>query len=180
MHELRTRLAARRNDARDRGEQGFTLIELMVVVLIIAILIAIAIPTFLGARQKAQDRAAQSDLRNALTTVKTAYVDSQSYAADASANAWASIEPSLAWVSAGGSSTAPGAISTDATQADTVILANYSASGKCWYLKDVTGAVGADAAGTFYASGAATSSSCNASTATPAWTLTASDPNNHW
>jgi prepilin-type N-terminal cleavage/methylation domain-containing protein len=40
------------------GEAGFTLIELMVVVLIIAILIAIAIPTFLGARSRAQDRVA--------------------------------------------------------------------------------------------------------------------------
>ena len=46
-------------------DEGFTLIELMVVVLIIAILIAIAIPTFLGARQRAQDRATQADLRNA-------------------------------------------------------------------------------------------------------------------
>ena len=44
---------------RRRDEEGFTLIELMVVVLIIAILIAIAIPTFLGARPRAQDRAAQ-------------------------------------------------------------------------------------------------------------------------
>src|SRR5262249_6810525 len=53
-------LMARRRD----GDEGFTLIELMVVVLIIAILIAIAIPTFLGARQRAQNRAAQSSLRN--------------------------------------------------------------------------------------------------------------------
>ena len=52
----------------------------MVVVLIIAILIAIAIPTFLGARQRAQDRAAQSDLRNGLTAEKTFYTDSQTYA----------------------------------------------------------------------------------------------------
>jgi type IV pilus assembly protein PilA len=52
---------------RRSGEAGFTLIELMVVVLIIAILIAIAIPTFLGARSRAQDRVAQSNLRNALT-----------------------------------------------------------------------------------------------------------------
>ena len=51
----------------------------MVVVLIIAILIAIAIPTFLGARSRAQDRAAQSDLRNGLTAEKTIYTDAQTY-----------------------------------------------------------------------------------------------------
>src|SRR5262249_29204493 len=73
---LNQALAARRRD----DEDGFTLIELMVVVLIIAILIAIAIPTFLGARQRAQDRAAQSDLRNGLTAEKTFYTDAQSYA----------------------------------------------------------------------------------------------------
>ena len=56
---------------RREDEQGFTLIELMVVVLIIAILIAIAIPTFLGAQDRARDRAAQSDLRNALTAAKS-------------------------------------------------------------------------------------------------------------
>lgn len=60
---------------REDGEEGFTLIELMVVVLIIAILIAIAIPTFLGAQDRARDRAAQSDLRNALTAAKTVAVD---------------------------------------------------------------------------------------------------------
>ena len=56
-------------------DNGFTLVELMVVVLIIAILIAIAIPTFLGARVRAQDRAAQSNLRNALTAAKVYYAD---------------------------------------------------------------------------------------------------------
>ena len=56
---------------RREDEQGFTLIELMVVVLIIAILIAIAIPTFLGAQDRARDRAAQSDLRNAFTAAKS-------------------------------------------------------------------------------------------------------------
>ena len=62
---------------RRQDDEGFTLIELMVVVLIIAILIAIAIPTFLGAQNRARDRAAQSNLRNALTAVKTVASDDQ-------------------------------------------------------------------------------------------------------
>jgi type IV pilus assembly protein PilA len=66
----------------------------MVVVLIIAILIAIAIPTFLGARQRAQDRAAQSDLRNGLTAEKTFYTDAQTYATAAQMTA-SNIETSL-------------------------------------------------------------------------------------
>lgn len=83
----------------ERDERGFTLIELMVVVLIIAILIAIAIPTFLGARTKAQDRAAQSDLRTALVTAQAHYTDTESYlyGVDAAATAvkYGAEEPSL-------------------------------------------------------------------------------------
>jgi len=171
MHELRTRLATRRNDARERGEQGFTLIELMVVVLIIAILIAIAIPTFLGARQKAQDRAAQSNLRNALTAAKTAYVDSQDYSSDVANSVYSSIEPSLTFVS--GVSTAQGTISVTAPASDTVILAAKSASGKCFYIKDDTGATGQTPAGTFYAKQSAPAAGCNATdtglTFGPSW-----------
>ena len=61
------------------NEEGFTLIELMVVVLIIAILIAIAIPTFLGAQDRARDRAAQSDLRNAFTAAKSIATDFEGF-----------------------------------------------------------------------------------------------------
>lgn len=57
------------------NEDGFTLVELMVVILIIALLITIAIPTFLGARSRAQDRATQSELRNTLTAAKVLYSD---------------------------------------------------------------------------------------------------------
>src|SRR3982750_4220937 len=79
---------------RRRGqEEGFTLIELMVVVLIIAILIAIAIPTFLGARERAQNRAGRSNARNAFTAEKTFFTDGQVYTADPTA--LAAIEPSI-------------------------------------------------------------------------------------
>src|SRR5437667_7292224 len=79
----------------NRDEKGFTLIELMVVVLIIAILIAIAIPTFLGARSRAQDKQAQSNLRNALVTEDEFYTDNQAYSAtNATMKA---LEPQLDW-----------------------------------------------------------------------------------
>src|SRR5580704_13172027 len=55
------------------AEAGFTLIELMVVLLIIAILLAIAIPTFLGVTSSANDRAAQSNLTNGLTEATAQY-----------------------------------------------------------------------------------------------------------
>ena len=83
----------------DDEDEGFTLIELMVVVLIIAILLAIAIPTFLGARERAQNRAAQSDIRNALAAEKVFYTDEESYTGPV--DAITSIEPSLEYSAAG-------------------------------------------------------------------------------
>ena len=77
-----------------KKDHGFTLIELMIVVLIVAILVAIAIPTFLGQRKEAEDAAAKSNLRNALATEKAYYAGGASVFTD-DLDTLSAIEPSL-------------------------------------------------------------------------------------
>ena len=152
--------------AQKDEEQGFTLIELMVVVLIIAILIAIAIPTFLGARTRAQDRAAQSSLRNALTAAKTSFTDTSDYSGATPATLQG-IEPSLTFQN--GASTGFKVVSaeTPAAAATTWWAEVLSKSGKCFGIEDKSGAGG----GTFYAgTTTALAAACTAPNADPGWT----------
>jgi type IV pilus assembly protein PilA len=145
------RLGVRRGRDHSSSEAGFSMIELMVVLLVLGILLAIAIPTFLGTRNGAADRSVQSNLGSALTQARAQFDSAnQSYYVNgiqdpiALASALSASQPSLnfkagslgptvAQGSSGSLSDISVAVSVDGNG---VVLAGYSLPGNCFYVVD--------------------------------------------
>jgi len=141
---------------RRRSEKGFTLIELLVVVIIIGLLAAIAIPAFLGQRNKANDAAAKSLVRNGATAMEAYFSDGNTYVGATATNLRA-IEPNISWKTTGAAASAD-EVAFGTPTATGYVLQTVSKSGTAYlYTKDLTAA-----------SGSTVSRTCVPATACPA------------
>ena len=169
-----------REDEGEKREEGFTLIELMVVLLIMGILLAIAIPTFLSVTGGAKKTAAQSDLTNAYTSLQGVYSGNSGTLPQTGTN------PDLAKIIAALQKTQTSIKFTTGTAAKgqnkvsvglvtpaktAVILAAEDGAGYCWIVVfNDTGTVGGYASGSLYTGITPKAATCGAGSAKPTLT----------
>jgi type IV pilus assembly protein PilA len=144
MREMRSRL---------HGEDGFTLIELMTVVMVLGVLLAVALPTFRSATERAQDSAAEADLRTAVVAAKSIYSGTGDFSAVTIAE-MREAEPTMRFVARNTPSSAANgyAVSFRVWNFGEVDMARLSASGDCYYIRTIEeqGFAPSDEPGTYY------------------------------
>ncbi|MEV0895925.1 prepilin-type N-terminal cleavage/methylation domain-containing protein [Actinoplanes sp. NPDC049802] len=134
--------------AGKKNDEGFTLIELLVVVVIIGVLVAIAVPVYLNYRQGAADKAAQSDVRGAISAVEQFYTaNSNTYPKEVNSGTEDSGKP-LDLGLASGTATQAGKITvsdgtllgyvpaTDSSGSYKICARNTGGTEKKWFLYD--------------------------------------------
>ena len=103
-----------------RGEDGFTLVELTVVLVIMAILVAVAVGFQAGARERAADATARANIRTAIPAIEAYRADAATYAGMTVATLQASYSPGVEGVTI---------VSTDAT----TYCVSATVGGSAWY-----------------------------------------------
>lgn len=122
-----------------RHEDGFTLIELMVVVVILGALLLMSVSTFIGVKERANDSAAKQTAAKSLEVGRIIFTDHATYSTTTPAEMMAA-EPTLNVVAETQPSTSPNDASVwvpdAATTGHTFVAAVYSDSGKCFFIRD--------------------------------------------
>jgi len=137
----------RTGEGEESPEAGFTLIELMVVLLIMGILLAIAIPTFLGVTGSAHAAATKTNISSAMTEADATYTNTSSFASTPAAEVTelASVTKAMKFTtgSVSGTSTISVAVfaksgspATSSTTSQIVVMASKDTTGVCWYEGD--------------------------------------------